>query len=154
MKPKLIWAISIISLLGCNFNKSIEVSPILMEKLEMIVGKYETFSEENKSIMINPPVYSVEFREIEGDCFVLIGTDLAYYPELQECMIYKDNLIAFYGTNTECNKFLKGNDIPCDELSQFEVYSEDMGNYRSRNWVYKVVGDSLTMYDQSNFKVE
>ena len=143
-------------LVGCKNKQDIEISPILMEKLELIIDKYQAHCEENLNIKPNPSVYIVDFREVKGDCFVLIGTDIVYYEaEMNGCLLYNDILISFQALNEDCNKFVDYNpSTKCQETSGFEKAFVGMGSYRSTNWIYKVVNDSLVIYDQKAFPVE
>ena len=152
---KLTLWISILCFLGCKHEKDEKVSPILMEKLELIINKYEAHCEENSNIITNPPVYKVDFREIEGDCFVFIGTNVFYEPDMGGCLLYNDNLIAFHNLDNQCNNFVNFDPFAeCQELSRFEEAYRGMGSYRSVNWIYKVIDDSLSIYDQKAFPIE
>ena len=151
----IIFAFLVLLLLSCKPKRNIEISPLLMEKIKLVIDNYDAYSDSNKSIMTNPPVYIVSFRKVQNDCFILIGTSLVYEPNMDFCLLYKDNLISFYNINGGCNQFIRiGSSATCNESVDFIEAHQDMGLYRSINWTYKVVEDSLVIYDQKAFPIE
>lgn len=153
IKRKVILMFLIFCFYGCNSN-SLNISPILMDKIKLTIDEFEIYAKKNENIMINPSIYSVDFSKLDDDCFITISTSLLYFPEMNTCTLYNDNLIAFYNVDKDCNNFVRINDsaFVCEEAKGYEKADTDISPYRPKYWIYKVLNDSLVLYKSSSLK--